>query len=808
MKETLMQACVFAVSAAICTAPAMAAKVQDQPSSAVRDGDAMIDEVIVTAQRREERIQDVPISITAFSAERLAQQNITTAQSLNGVVPSLVVSNAGQASRETESYTLRGVSATFQGGVSVVTYMNEVPLPQGFSTSQQGGPGNFVDLENVQALAGPQGTLFGRNTTAGAVLLVPNKPTNNFEGYVQASVGNYNYNGYEGVLNVPIVDNTLLIRIVANYQDRDGYTRDVVWNKSRDNMHYSSGRIGITFRPNDTFENYLMAYSADSKNNGTSYIHQAFNIPLLSAYGICSDSAPPTSPSSCNVYRRQTELANQLGPRKTRLDVDEFDNTETGGVINTTKIKLSDSLTIRNIISQHYYKKDYLMDEDGTPLQQMEAGMRNLPNFPISGLSEFGIPQFGYLNSSTTGPRDNLKQFTEELQAQGKLLNDRLNYTVGGFYYEMEPKGPQLVRSGIFCPAAFTGLCPPVSQIYSVAQKSKALYAQGTLDLAVISPSLENFRLTAGIRKTWDEIRGSTTWYGVNQDGSVTCQTTYQTVANPSGCELKANLKSNAPTGVLGLDYKPTSNLMLFGKASRGYKAGAFNPFAVRLSTLTVDPEKLTSYELGFKSDSQIGNMPVRLNATYYHSDYSNIQQATVDGFGAQFVQGKAKIDGMEMEATIRPFKRLELGGNLSYTDGRFTESKVKISAPECVGVSASSHCTPFGAVKWIYSLNASLDMPVPEALARKLKLFASYSHISKRESFAGTVAPYGLVNLSASLRNVAQSNFDLELFVKNATNKLYMVDRSGLYDGVGLESVIYGEPRMYGLRLRYSFGS
>jgi len=198
------------------------------PSATADGATTSLSEIIVTAQRREERNQDVPIAITAFSPERLQQQNVRTGQDLNGLVPSLSISSQGQSSRKVEGFILRGQGPTYQGASSVVTYLSEVPLPQGFTTSQQGGPGNFVDLENVQVLAGPQGTLFGRNTTGGAVLLVPRKPTNGFEGYLKASYGNRDYFGVEGALNVPVVADRLLIRASGTFQDRDGYTRDLV----------------------------------------------------------------------------------------------------------------------------------------------------------------------------------------------------------------------------------------------------------------------------------------------------------------------------------------------------------------------------------------------------------------------------------------------------------------------------------------------------------------------------------------------------------------------------------------------------
>lgn len=234
-----------------------------------QDASAVSNDIVVTAQRRDERAQDVPIAITAFSPERLQQQGVSEPQNLQATVPSLVVGNNGNPSREAQSFTIRGQGATFQASPGVVVYLNEVPLPAAISLPQQGGAGNFVDLQNVQVLNGPQGTLFGRNTTGGAVLLVPQKPTNDFEGYVQAKIGNYDNQQFEGAVNVPIVDDKVLLRVAGAYQDRDGYTYDEVWDKNRDNMHWYSGRVGLTLKPFEDFENYTMAYGAYSKNDGS-----------------------------------------------------------------------------------------------------------------------------------------------------------------------------------------------------------------------------------------------------------------------------------------------------------------------------------------------------------------------------------------------------------------------------------------------------------------------------------------------------------------------------------------------------------
>ena len=255
-----------------------AAQTTAQTSNSVAD-------IIVTANRRRELNQTVPIAITALSAQAIEQQGISKSQDLQTLIPSLTVGANALGSRETQTFTLRGQGSTFQASPGVVIYMNEVPLPAPITLSQQGGPGNYLDLENLQVLAGPQGTLFGRNTTGGAILLVPHKPTNELGGFLDTKLGNYATREVEGAINVPIVDDKLMVRIAGAYHDRDGYTQDVTHNIDLDNTHWYSGRIGILFKPTEKLENYLMAYDSFSKNHGTGQIHQGFNIPGLQAVG-------------------------------------------------------------------------------------------------------------------------------------------------------------------------------------------------------------------------------------------------------------------------------------------------------------------------------------------------------------------------------------------------------------------------------------------------------------------------------------------------------------------------------------------
>ncbi len=819
-----------------------------QTAQSAEQGQVGLAEIIVTANRREERGQDVPIAITAISPQRLEQQGINKEQDLQASVPSLVVGPNGQGSRDSQSFTLRGQGATFQASPAVVVYLNEIPLPAGITLNQQGGPGNFVDLENMQVLAGPQGTLFGRNTTGGAVLLVPKKPSDTFGGWIKGEYGNYDRTYVEGALNIP-VNEKLAVRVVGAYHDRDGYTRDVVWNKDRDNEHWYSGRIGILFKPTETITNYTMAYGSFSKNNGAGLIHRGYNVDSpggLADLQLCANlPVGAVGGYSCDVYQATTAQAEALGPRKTAFSVDTFSKTETWGISNTTDIELSDELTLRNIVSYQKMKVGYRYDGDATVLQQHDVDPGRLPAPGVVTLPGTNFP-VTYLNdtSATELPRDNLRAWTEELQLQGNMLDGNLNWTVGGFYYDQRPDGPQGSRAALYCPAVQTGTCTASRAEYGTSTVSKALYGQATLNFGALSPSLDGLRLTGGYRQTWDHVYGFATQFNYNAAlpaGTVVCGKDSSLVVPEAtalaDCRFSGSQRTSSPSWLVGLDYKVSSNILLYGKVSHSYKAGGFNPYAVFFGqgtdpdTRTFLPEEVTSYEIGMKSDFRLGGVPFRFNVAGYTTDYKGIQRATGDfnpatnAGGARTLNADARINGIEIEASVRPFPGVEVGGNFSYTDAKYKKYEY-ISGTgtlACNGVVApggvgDSSCLDFQYVApYIWSIHVSAEQPLGNDMGT-LAFFANYSHTSSQNTEAvqlpsqqpgGVLEPFGLLSVSLDWRQVAGSGFDLGLFATNLSNKLYRISNTNVYQPGGLLywSTLYGEPRMYGVRLKYSFG-
>ena len=182
--------------------------------------------IIVTARRVEERLQDVPISITVFSQQQINERNITTATELAAYTPSLASNN--RFGPDKASFSIRGFGQLETTSPTVGVYFADVVAPRaaaGTASGNGAGPGDFFDLQNVQVLKGPQGTLFGRNTTGGAILLVPQRPTDSLEGYIEGSIGNYDLRRFQGVVNLPLAD-TFKVRLGVDRQVRDGYLRN------------------------------------------------------------------------------------------------------------------------------------------------------------------------------------------------------------------------------------------------------------------------------------------------------------------------------------------------------------------------------------------------------------------------------------------------------------------------------------------------------------------------------------------------------------------------------------------------------
>ncbi|MDE2597979.1 MAG: TonB-dependent receptor plug domain-containing protein, partial [Sphingomonadales bacterium] len=405
-------------------------------------GGEVTSDIIVTAQRVEQRLQDVPISMTVLSQDALSKRNIVNSADLGNYVPSLSVnSNFGA---EKTSFVLRGFTQEGKTSPSVGVYFADVVAPRSFGGTTSGngaGVGSLFDLQNVQVLKGPQGTLFGRNTTGGAILLVPQRPTGKLEGYVEGSVGEYNLRRVQAVLNVPLSD-TFRVRLGVDRNVRDGY----LINKSGtgpaafDNVNYTALRLSIVGELTPDLENYVVASYSRSRTNGDLGKLMACTYPDGSKPNpAVAFLAFTLNPYGCAQVARGVARGDGFWSVE-NSDPDPFERITQWQVINTTSWQASDTLKVKNIVSYAEYREQASFSLFGdnflVPPGQPGAGTffsRSIELHP--GFS-------GYNSQQST--------FTEEFQLQGRMGDDKFIWQAGAYIEVSKPLGFNSGLTGIF----------------------------------------------------------------------------------------------------------------------------------------------------------------------------------------------------------------------------------------------------------------------------------------------------------------------------------------------------------------------
>ncbi|WP_195908347.1 TonB-dependent receptor [Novosphingobium sp. Gsoil 351] len=755
---------------------------QTAPTDSVSGADdelSALGDIVVTARRREENLQDVPIAVTAYTAETLQAKAITDRTSLADNTPSLFTINGGYP-REFAFFALRGQGPAFGSTPGVVNYFAEVPN----SVNVDGRVGTYYDLANVQVLAGPQGTLFGKNATGGNILFEPMKPQNGNGGYVRAEYGNYNDRRMEGAVNVAIVPDTLLLRVAGEVGRRDGYTKDVgpFFNgKDYDNLAYESFRVGLTVRPTDRIEIYTVGRYYNSHTNGGGTVLGAFNPAAgfdASAFGLGFLPVAFFYPSMLTAVADQAAR----GPRRVSYNLNQFSDTRYWQIINQATFELSDALKLKNVISYSELKTIYGYDYDATanPLSSQTSQVN--PANP--GLFKGGrVP--------TLAPTF----FTEELQLQGTAFDKALTFTFGGFLDRQKTKLPAGIAEYTFFPAGT--LVPTLSAIFDAENSSEAVFAQATLELGRVAPALEGFSVTGGLRYTWEHSFSSTA------------------IGVPTA--TTGSVDDDYLSYTATLDYDVSRDVHVYVTARDAYKSGGFNGPVPASSPFRFYPaEKLSDVEIGLKSQFDLGGLAGRFNVAAYRGIYDNIQRTTVETVNlptgpAQLnvtrSAAKGKVQGLEVNAAIVPVTGLTLTGSYSYIDAKYT--KVADASAGAILNGSPFPYTP----KHKFSLGASYDLPLGST--GDLRAGINYVHQSKsstaqtNSSFYRFLPAYGLFNASLDWRNVGGRPLDIGVFVNNLTDETKPVGVLDQYAGsTGTVGLTYSEPRMYGVRVGYRFGS
>jgi iron complex outermembrane receptor protein len=750
---------VFAAMAAglILTCPlARPATAQETEDATTKAG---LEEIVVTARRRNEDIQTVPIAITVLSAANLRDKQVETVADLQHFVPSLVALNA--TNRDSNQLSIRGLPG-------VVAYFAEAPVISALSAAGSGtgsgsGTGLYYDLVGVQVLKGPQSTLFGGTTTGGAILFEPKKPTGDYEGYAQVTLGNYNDRELEGAVNIPVIAEKLLVRIAGQTQQRDGFTEDVVHHKDLDNRDYFAGRIGVTIQPWDDFDNYFVYSSYYTDTNGTGEKLTAVNPDSPAAFAFPA------------IFQALAQ-ATALGPRATALDTSEISKEYTFRFVDIAQWRAADDLTIRNIAAYTESKYLFRWDLDGSPLPLIAS-------------------------TNPTNWSNSIAAYTEELQFQGKSLNDALVWTAGGFLQFVHPAGHSYVQSIEFDTPVNTVIKNPLTTTGGTTAKEQAIYAQATYDLSGLTDILSGLKVTGGYRYSWDYASNLQN----NYDGRNLCQSD-PTLSLPN-CASAVSGHFDQGTWTAALDYQVTPGTLLYATGRRGYNPGGFNVYSPTPDTRKYQPEHVVDVEVGVKSNWTLWGMPGRTSLDAFHDHYTNIQRnVAIVGNGINTITENAALatlEGVEFEGHLSPIDSIELSGIYAYANSRYD----KYQSPSAGNLSG----LPFtGGPRNQYSATGRYKLPVKDRLG-KVSIAATYSwqaHVqfSDRE-LGGVIPPHGLLDLRMDWNDVAGRPFDASFFMTNATDQVYIAGGTVVYSALGVNPVIYGEPRMWGFQLRYRFG-
>lgn len=598
---------------------------------------AQIDEIIVTARKREESLQNVPVSVSAFSGQKLVKLGLDQVEDISDFTPGLLLrrSNGNDVAL---NLSLRGqyqndVLATFEP--SVGTYVDELYWARAYGLNT-----NLVDIEQVQVLRGPQGTLFGQNTTGGAILFTTADP--NFDGIsgkVSATYGRFDEATASAVLNLPIIDNVLAFRGAFEVQQRDGYITDLNTAEKYNQRDVATGRIKALWQPIDILTIDVSAEWWNAESNPVRGAVHVASPGLVAAHGPVgfdgvayaagvsanpdlvavnrdpSDGGPPFQDASAQTYTGKAVLDTPAGDLKL-----------VGGY--------------RQIDTRN------LLDLDGTPAAFFETGLFN-----------------------------DLDQLSVELNLSGTTIEDKFDYVIGATYFDEGGfDDSRSYNGGPFGPGP-VGLGSTFRSI--IDNSSWGIYAQGTYAMT------DRLDVTAGIRYSEDtkgiisRNQGFTPSTAVISAQTIICQ---DVVLTPPECRTPhREAKFNDYSYTFGLNYQVLDDLMVYGKTSKGYRSGGHQLRTVGGSSeIPYDPEIVYEHELGFKGEFFENRF--RLNAAFFYNTLSDFQRSVIvigpAGNLTTVVQNaqKARNYGADMEFVVNLFEGFNINGGAAFIDQKYKE--------------------------------------------------------------------------------------------------------------------------------------
>jgi iron complex outermembrane receptor protein len=670
--------------------------------------DSTLEEVVVTARRRAENVQDVPISITQVSGAQLAASGIGDFRELDGVVPNMV--QTGLESNVSPTISIRGIGSDarnigFESGVSM--YVDGVYTGRPVSWM-----GELVDVDSIEVLRGPQGTLFGKNTIAGAINITTTKPSDKFRASGELELGDYSLVRATASLSGPISDK-VFVGVSGFKTERDGYQKNLFDGRDLWDKNDYGGRIQLRFAPSDNLD------------------------ILLEADGLHEKLAP-------NVNTVISGLGSTAanGPRVVNINEPVFSERTIWGVNLNINYTLPNGGTLTSITAQRYNDVEFLSDDDGSPV-------------PIL-FSDF---------------LDEESQFTQEVR-YASPSEGRFRYVVGAYYLRQTVDTDRLSRA----PAG--GLAPfdiDITMQAKVQATDYAVFGQADYDLT------DALTLTAGLRYTKIEKDVVVDLVGSVPFGII------------SLTNHREDQEADAVSPTLSLLYKVNENLNAYATVSRGFKGGGFNADFVSNPNLAFDPEYVTNYEGGLKFEG-FGRR-LRANVAVYHMDYEDLQVSIFSPLGGFIIDNAATatINGVEFDMEAKPFPGLTLNAGVGYNDASFD----KYDSNSGNQLAFSPKWTSSFGAQYRFNLGGAGSLTARGEYSYRSSYFSEVSNDPDRQ-----IKGYGLVNARLTWAS-PDDRFQVQVWGENLSDKLYINDRGAPLGGLlGSQSVVYGKPRTWGVRL------
>ena len=785
---------VFSLAAGVALVSAYAGPVNAEEAAGARS--MVVEEILVTARKREESLQEVPVAVSAFSREQLERQTIQEFIDVEAQIPGVLIQQT-QHDPSIAWVSIRGQQQAdflLTNDSSVGAYVDNVNLPR-----QSGLNANMFDIERVEVLKGPQGTLYGRNTTGGAINIISRKADHEgTHGYLRASYGNKNFTQISGALNIPFSD-TAAARIAAQKTDQDGWGESRFTGADLYDQDEIFLRGSLVWDPSDRVNIQLQADYMDLDEGGNvekilhpggNFINGVSDTSSLTA-GIELSGAPVDFANYVDyVTSGYAALAAYVDGDllKTDADADVFSKATLWGGGLTISVDVTDDIELRSITGYRNWETAQLLDLDGTPFKLLHPLLAVDADF-----------------------------FSQELQLAG--ATDRLNWVVGGYY----SRENGIDGSTTIAVAAIN----PTTNITrgEVTNTSWALFGQATYAIT------DRINITGGLR--WTEEKKELTNMNRLAFGDLitpsTASTVDDAVANafiircrvPPGnipvdrCAVDLSDSFNDPSWLISVDYHINDQVMIYASNARSWRGGGQNLRADGddlAAAMPFAPETATSYEAGLKGDFADGLM--RLNAAAYYVDYKDIQRSIIvpGSEGGSVVTvltnaAKAEITGFEAEAWLTPSDNLSFFATVGYLDFKYKDFQ-SIGQDGVSIIDRSDE--PIPLPDWQYSLSARYDASIA---GNELGIQVDY--VWTDEFSTDPLSPVqeavrrdDLGRLNARVDWMFANDFTLSLWAKNITDEEFIVTTTDILRELGTLVSVSGRPRSFGLTVSKTFGN